>query len=46
MGVSIKYSMPFDRLIEESVEDIRNQVQKRTFMQKSVHAPCTFRELV
>ena len=31
MGVSIKYSMPFDRLIEESVEDIRNQVQKRTY---------------
>lgn len=31
MGVRISYSMPFDRLIEDSVEDIRSQVQKRTY---------------
>lgn len=31
MGVSIRYSMPFDKCIEDSVENIRQQLQQRTY---------------
>lgn len=31
MGVSIRYSMPFDKCISDSVESIRQQIHQRTY---------------